>query len=301
MDKYENALMDLNVKWEDMYQYCKKQKCLYKFRNFKSKYWVDYIDGKLRMSTVDFFEDLEEINPHFSCKEILQNLEQCQQEGLLTFKFDIANYDIHKVCCEINRWVNLYRQQFRIGCFSSELFNNKIWKTHSDKERGFCIRYVVDKSELLKKLIYPVRYTNDTFSLCKSSIVVWLSCEQAKKEGKRMNVFWKEHKEIYDKLNKSCYIPIYLKKKEFSFENEYRMVLSNNEAVGDDMYSDNYLDVNGDIDLRSCVDAIFLGERFNRNKEYSSILNQIRKIIDQSDIKLYQMTKKCGKYEYVKI
>ena len=158
----------------------------------------------------------------------------------------------------IEGYLNLFKNQTLVSCFSSEVDNNMpMWAHYANNHKGYCIKYSV----LNPNSIFPVLY--EPVRIKSSVIVTHLISEMHETYKQKL----KEPTKDFYKYFTYFYLSLICKHKFWEYEKEYRLLypsIGNNESVGKL------------IDLSKVgldIDAIYIG--YKCDEQYVSELIKI--------------------------
>lgn len=305
---YKEALFNPSIPFnaiienQTMPKYLYKYQCFYSEKLLENKFWKENIKGCFHLSLGSEFEDKNDCRPYFNKKKIIKML--CDY---LKSSKQLSEEQIKKVLTQINnelkpeyfeRVAMNYQNQIRIGCFTKSSDNNAMWEKYSNKETGFCIEYETYKNQLFMHSTLPVLYLETPYDISLSLVSHILINSYQKAHNLSDEEKNKRFEQIHKKSLKVGYMPIFIKeKKKWSFEQEYRMFLlkNRNTAIGK-LKAEEILDEKSNIDLSNAITAIYLGARFDENKNYDEIKEKVIQIVQSMKIKLFRKRYKDGLY-----
>ncbi|WP_394871471.1 DUF2971 domain-containing protein [Clostridium butyricum] len=294
-------LMDADISLNDMCNFITKPSKVYKYQGFLSikndnrenPFWKDNINGSFHLSLGCEFEDKNDCRPHINIEEvkrrILRFFKNCESDiNKLT---EIAK-ELDAIIPEdyVETVVDRYQRDILIGCFTQKPNNEYMWKEYADASRGFCIEYDTLKENLFKDSMLPIEYGNkqDNSSLTMYLNFILEKTREAKRRTMQENI--SIFPEEYARLMKLTYIPIFLKGERFRREEEWRMFVLNNRTYETRTINKaDIVDSNNNINLKKAITAIYLGENFCKNPNFKIIKSQVDKIVEENNIRLYQM------------
>lgn len=291
--KYSEALFNPNISWADLVGMVRIPDRLYKYQSFYSgesvenKFWKNNLQGEFHLSLGCEFEDTNDCRPYINKGEIEEYLIDFFKSGMHLPKEEInrAVQEFKEAFDEgiVQKIVNNYQSNIRIGCFTDSFRNKKMWMKYGNNATGFCIEYNTHKAELFMLSTLPVLYTGKAYDLSMNYAYSLLveCCRLAKKRS--MEEQSQIYKDIYKKIIKTAYIPLFLKsEKEWSFEHEYRMfILKNRNTPNGILKMEEVLDENYNIDLSRSINAVYLGNNFDQNKSAHKLYDMIMEIRDK--------------------
>jgi len=113
--------------------------------------------------------------------------------------------------------IETLKKRSLIGCLTPDNSNNLMWSHYANGHQGICIEYEFDDENELLNVVYSDNINNfDLYTVLKYII-----------PGKYFND--KNLNEMNQKLLDACYLPFLIKTKEWSYENEVRMIFNLNE------------------------------------------------------------------------
>ena len=231
---YKKALFHPDVSWAELIDEIDIPDRLYKFQYFYSengeenKFWKNNMQGEFHLSLACEFEDTNDCRPYINkmdvkqcLNDILKKSKKVEQSIIKSAIKQFEEVFDENIAKEI---VHNYQNMIRIGCFTTSFKNEKMWNKYSNCGRGFCIEYDTKKAELFSLSTLPILYTSKQYNMSLnyacSLIMEW--CRQGKKRS--MEEHLQKNNNIYEKIIKTAYIPLFLKNAEkWSFEKEYRM------------------------------------------------------------------------------
>lgn len=153
-----------------------------------------------------------------------------------------------------------FNHLFRVGCLATDYKNRLMWSHYANGHKGFCVEYdYLQRSDSLKECVpLPVIYSDER------PLIPW-------------EVALDNNKENTDKLFEQLRRTLLTKDSVWSYENEWRIIISGSSS--------------GNIAMPP-ISAVYLGtDMIQEEKE------QIIKIAKQKGIRVKQMVKDRGSYE----
>lgn len=295
---YQEALLSPEISWENVMRGIPIPSRLYKYQSFyktdgtENEHWMGNIGGQFHMSLGCEFEDINDCKPFFNKNSICSYIVKFLEE--MNAKYNVKDGIINEIHALSNDWFKSitenYQKMIRIGCFTNRNDYEEMWQKYGAMKKGYCIEYDTSKNKLFQLSTLPVLYQDhpyDSSLTFANSLIL-----ESNRKGKHHTI--EENLEIfapiYEKLLKTAYIPLFIKQRSlWEFEHEYRMFLLKNRNVQDGMLrSEKYLDGNNNIDLAQAINAVYLGEQFEKNNNADELRNRIARICRENDIALYQ-------------
>lgn len=286
---YREALLDPNISWTQLTQGITLPDRLYKYQFFYSeegeenKYWKNNIQGEFHLSLGCEFEDTNDCRPYINkmdVKQYLNNFLSSMKAEQSSVTLALKQFDEAFDDNTVMGIVQNYQNMIRIGCFTDSFQNEKMWRKYSNRGRGFCIEYDTKKSELFSLSMLPVVYTSEQYNMSMNyaKFLILECCLRGKKRSREEQL--RIYGDIYEKLLKIAYIPLFLKNAEkWSFEREYRLFIIKNRNTENGMLCmENMLNDNYNIDLSRAIKAIYLGVDFDKNKNAEKLYDAIMDI-----------------------
>lgn len=302
---YEEDLLSPDITWDAMTLKHKVPLKLYKYQSFTTEkgtenpYWAGNMTGQFHLSLGCEFEDRNDCKPFFDRKFVLDYLNN------FFISFNSDEQSRFRILSQVNSILTdeyfadvmkKYQSCIRIGCFTDSSSNEKMWNKYACLKKGYCIEYNTEKNMLFQLSTLPVLYSNKPYnsSLTLASSLVLECNKSAKKysEEESINIFGT----IYEKILKTAYIPVFIKQKEvWEFEREYRLFLLKNRNTRDGILKmKDILDKNYNVDLSRAVNAIYLGEDFDKNENCVELLNKVISVCQANKIDLFRKLKRNG-------
>lgn len=297
---YKEVLLDPSISYSAMAEFQPMPKYLYKYQEFYSKegkeniYWRQNIKGSFHLSLGSEFEDYNDCKPFIDKDNVWRIIEdfllscssyKMDKRGLKRAK---AEMDAILTPEYFEDVASNYRNQIRIGCFTVSAGNLDMWEKYSNARTGFCIEYQTEKNELFRYSTLPVLYSDKPYNSSLSLACSIILDLYQKAKGRSLEENSKIFEPIYAKMLKTAYIPLFIKEiSRWSFEEEYRMFLlkHRNTQIGM-LKSNEILDKNYNIDLSNAITAVYLGEDFEKNKNYEAIKSEIIQMAKEMNIKV---------------
>lgn len=309
---YEEYLYNPDISWMELADMIKIPDILYKYRSFygddgkENEFWQSNIKGEFHLSFACKFEDVNDCRPYIDRMEVVNILNEklCAmgiEKAVVDIAMDSFKEEFNKN--DIEKIVENYRSQVRIGCFTDSYKNEKMWNKYGDMGRGFCIEYDTKKSDLFTSLTFPVLYIGENYNMSQayaySLLLNWIGQAKGISAEKQLE----RHGKIWGQLIKKAYIPIFLKNSEtWSFEKEYRMFIRKHQTTfKGSLKMEDVVDDNGNINLRKSVKSIYLGKNFDRNKNAKKIYETISNIQRAKNNEVFNIYKLNEYYEKEKI
>lgn len=307
---YKEILLDPSISYCTMTECQQMPKYLYKYQGFYSKegkeniFWRQNIRGNFHLSLGNEFEDYNDCKPYMDKNKIMKMIKGL----LLSGSSHIDQTIIEGAMDEVNEVLtpeyfenvmSNFRSQVRIGCFTASADNLDMWEKYACEKTGFCIEYQTEKNKLFRYSTLPVLYSDKPYDSSLSLACSMILGINQKAKGRSLEEDSKIFKSVYEKMLKTAYIPLFIKEfKRWSFEEEYRMFLlkHRNTQIGM-LKRDEILDKNYNINLSNTISAVYLGENFERNKNYEAIKNEIIQMAEEMQIKVFQ--KRCDGNKYI--
>lgn len=176
-----------------------------------------------------------------------------------------------------------YQNYFFIGCFTDSPDNHEMWKKYSNNSTGFCVEYSTLGNNIFTHNMLPVYYTDNDYD-CSLAFADWLIL-QANRTAKNRTLYEdvKVMGHIYNRVSKASMIPIFLKKRKWQFESEYRVFFTKSMIKKNEIE----IDQNRNINISRAINAIYLGDEFDI-KNNQEIFKNLLGIIKKQNISLYQ-------------
>lgn len=265
----------------------------------KESFEKEYLIRKLVQG--EYVKEIENSDEFITNKE-LDNLYNtyCEGESGYYYKqsfystfYDIANYksesfrrlymgfynEAHKSCTTKMKF--LRNTVYRISCFShfkneSELMENStMWSHYADEHRGFCVKYTLDFGktkfrDILLCSLFKVKYTSRTEFITNNQLL-----NLNDKDGELY---------INDAVKKKLIKSLLTKSPFWSYENEWRLVLSEKEC---------YLLYENNIPFPK-IDSVYLGCRIDKSLE--QLILKVGSELGFKVYKTYQMDNKFSLY-----
>lgn len=292
---YEEALLNPAVPFNTIIENLAIPSHLYKYQSFYSKegkenaYWRENLRGSFHLSLGSEFEDYNDCRPYMDKKEVAERIETFLKNKIEDEQLDrlikVTNEELSEEY--FNDVMSNFRNNIRIGCFTTSCENSTMWKKYSNNNTGYCLEYKTDNHVLFNYSTLPVLYStkpyNSSLSLANQIIL-----EAVKDDNLEEHI--KKYSTIYAKQLKIAYIPIFIKEKmRWEFEDEYRMfLLANRQTKIGMLKSGEILDSNYNLDLSKAISAIYLGENFCENINADHIKKNIIDIAKVLNIKVFQ-------------
>lgn len=67
--------------------------------------------------------------------------------------------------------MNIIRDAVRVVCLSETYDSMLMWSHYAQNHTGYCIEYCFDESDMIYKHLYPVKYTNDRYTVSKMNMI----------------------------------------------------------------------------------------------------------------------------------
>ena len=294
---YRDALLSSNISLAELVNKVKLPEKLYKYQGFSSSngeenpFWTKNMNGEFHLSVGSEFEDDNDCRPYMNKENIAKHLKKILYSLLgRNAKIDEV---INQFNCEFNAEnidgiADNYRNDIRIGCFTKCFNNNKMWDKYGDNSKGFCIEYDVNKNKLFASTVLPILYTKNKYDLSLTYAAQIIL--EARKQQKGTEECLKKYDDILKKVLKTSYIPLFIKEPKWHFESEYRMfILKHRNTPLGMLKMDEVLDKNHNINLHDAICGIYLGKRFEENKEVDAIFNKIRKLSEKNQVPVYKI------------
>ena len=309
--KYEYELLSPERSWDAVTAGIKMPKVLYKYQSFikadgtANSHWDGNIEGQFHMSLGCEFEDRNDCKPYFNKNSVSKYIDDFLRLSNTdsNVRAEISEKLMQTLTDEyLNSVISNYQNKIGIGCFTDSSDNKKMWKKYACDKTGYCIAYDTSKNKLFQLSTLPVLYSTHSYdcSLTLASFLILESNRVGKGQTSEENL--EVFKPIYEKILKTAYIPLFIKKRCWEFEREYRMFLLPHRNTRDGMLeAAKYLDNNYNLDLANAVNAVYLGENFITLANSSEILEKVICICKTKKIKLFQKIIKNGKIESVKV
>lgn len=306
-EKYKNDLYNPKLSFDSLIDSITMPKHLYKYQYFFSDnhieniYWKENIQGAFHLSRGCEFEDTNDCKPFIDINKVCEIIESLlkkkntpkSNETIMSIKAAFQNDYIKTV--ESN-----YQKDIRIGCFTTSSNSKRMWNKYGNDSTGFCMEYNTDKNKLLKYSTLPILYTDEKYDSSVTLANQLIIEINRKAKGRTLSEDIDVMQEIYQQILKTVYIPIFIKKTEWSFEEEYRLFLlkHRNTPIGM-IKAEDELNEHNNIDLKNEVSAIYLGENFHLNPNYEQLKKQVTEIAVMMKIRIFQ--KKLIGNEYIDI
>ena len=306
-EKYKNDLYNPKLSFDSLIDRITIPKHLYKYQYFFSDnhieniYWKENIQGAFHLSRGCEFEDTNDCKPFIDINKVCEIIESLlkkintpkSNETIMSIKAAFQNDYIKTV--ESN-----YQKDIRIGCFTTSSNSKRMWNKYGNDSTGFCMEYNTDQNKLLKYSTLPILYTDEKYDSSVTLANQLIIEINRKAKGRTLSEDIDVMQEIYQQILKTVYIPIFIKKTEWSFEEEYRLFLlkHRNTPIGM-IKAEDELNEHNNIDLKSEVSAIYLGENFHLNPNYEQLKKQVTEIAVMMKIRIFQ--KKLIGNEYIDI
>lgn len=291
--RYEEALFDLDVPLSTIIEKQKIPKYLYKYQTFyyengtENQYWRKNLKGEFHLSLAKDFEDSNDCRPDVSEERIIKNIENIYKQNNTADCKVLCNEGLKDA---IEKIIYNYKNKIRIGCFTISHDNIELWNKYSNFEKGYCVEYNTDKNRLLKESILPILYTNHN-SYDISEGIAHAVVLQKIKEHKKYNCeeMFLKFNELYEKIYKNAYIPLFIKNQNWEFEKEYRVfLLERRSSKNGDIIMKDFMDDNGNIDLSLAIKTIYLGKRFDENPQCKELYAEVKQIARKGNIEIVQ-------------
>lgn len=315
-EKYKKMLFSPEISYDEITSSIKPPPKLYKFQSFykqdgkENPYWRKNMQGEFHTSLGKEFEDENDCKPYFDRIEIFKIIENflaynhLKQEEIEEMRKILEPLITEE---QLNKKIaNNYQSQIRIGCFTDSSDNLEMWNKYSDMGKGYCIEYNTNQNELFQKSTLPVLYgVVYNSSLTFASLLILDIMENAKKRTSEENL--SIYEDIYKKVIKTTYIPIFIKNSKWSFEREYRMFILEHRTITTSgrsklLKKEDLPDKNANLDLSEDIKTIYLGENFEKNKNYKELLENVFLITENKKIPLFIKKKKYnGRYKNIKV
>lgn len=154
-------------------------------------------------------------------------------------------------------------KKYKIFCLTNSYDNTLMWSHYADKHKGICVEYDFNTaSEELVSMLFPVNYSN-----------------------KRPVIFGRQIFERNDELIKEIIKSMLIKSKEWSYENEWRILFPNS-----------FLDENYNYNTPK-IKRIYFGVNVTE-KKYNSLVKKIKKY--DNTIECIKLKLNYKKYELEK-
>lgn len=287
-NQYKKMLYDIDVTIQDISKYIdkKRPKYLYKYRSFNS-YWKNILfDGLV------FFPDSSTLNDPFDCHIYVDTKKFSSFVNSFASKYVFPWIPLRDIEKEYNSriknnldWQYEYtRKQILLTCFSENVNSILMWAHYADSHKGFCIEYDTEKMDTeYKQFLFPVIYQEEVYDYTEIAIMNDLSYINYMKTIKMMGI--ETEYELKDVSN-NIYIPLLMKAQEWSYEQEWRIVVPSlifgtNEHL---------------INMGNAINSIYLGVNCYEN---SVDVNEIINWAKERKVNVYKMHKDTGKYELI--
>jgi hypothetical protein len=170
---YKEELLNQNNSFEKISRFISPfiPKNLYRYSNFKNKYWENMIyKGEVYLTPANQFND------PFDCL-FYANLDRLlSSDKFLAFLYTnypiLKEYNLRDGIDDIMMQVIVGMQNdIRAVCFSETWSSILMWSHYADCHRGFCIEYDTESmSEFKKQKLFPVLYLEDQFDVTNDII-----------------------------------------------------------------------------------------------------------------------------------
>ncbi len=286
--QYIKMLYDINVTMQDISKYIDKNipKYLYKYRSFDS-YWKSILfDGLV------YFPDSSTLNDPFDCHVYIdkKRFSDFMNEFASKHVFpgisftDIEREYNPRIKSNLDRQYEFTRKDMLLTCFSETVDSILMWSHYADSHKGFCIEYDTEKIDReYKRFLFPVIYQREVYDWTEIAIMSDLSytnyMEIIKMQGIETDYELKN-------VSNNAYIPMLIKAQEWSYEQEWRIVVPSlifgtNEHL---------------IYLGNAINSIYLGVSCDkRNIEVNELINWAK----DKKINVYKMDKEPDKYKLI--
>ena len=152
--------------------------------------------------------------------------------------------------------MNIIRDAVRVVCLSETYESMLMWSHYAQNHTGYCIEYCFDECDMVYKHLYPVKYTNDRYTVSKKDMI-------------NENTEW-----IY---KTTC-----RKSDVWSYEKEWRIVTANFNKIMPEKLK--YPDGKYVFDLKNNIKAFYLGAKISENNK-----SEIIQFARNNGIIIYQM------------
>lgn len=260
---YGQLLYDNNVTIEETRTFVRNYlpKKLYRFRCF-NEYWKNCIfNGEV------YFSSSSELNDPFDCLTYVdmdKYLSHLKEEAKTRFEFLGRNREID---CYINshgaedvwRGMQKIRSKIGVACFTEDCTSPLMWAHYSDSHQGFCIEY---ETKLIKSplslILMPVFYDSNRYDATDA---------------------------VLNGNGNTLLTPYFVKAKEWSYEKEWRMIITENI----------FSKIGHIADFSDKITGIYLGLDIEKNHfdEAQEIISWAK----NSGIRVYKMKVHPRKYE----
>ena len=169
------------------------------------------ISNKLWLAQYDTFEDKHE----FSFLQINKNYFE-NHESLHNINFSTAS-----------QWLDSNKHLVSISCFTTSFQNSDFWKKYAANYTGYCVEYPVVR----KQLLYPVIYTDKNIDISEYACNFIAKIYDTILKEKELEAEWNRPvnlipDEDIDNIS-FIYFNYCAKEPDWSWENEFRIVFSN--------------------------------------------------------------------------
>lgn len=181
------------------------------------------------------------------------------------------------------------RKQLKNACFSEKNDSILMWSHYSSKHAGFCIEYDTTLiPELIWTFLFPVAYTKTLYdaSLLRLGIMKEKLLKDYKNSLSRSLIAYLDSISD-DYFVNICLNPTLFKSKEWEYEAEWR--LCSNDNMDQQIFS---LNADHNIDMLSCISAVYLGAEFHDSKRLEGIKDWA--IVNRK--RVYQMEKSASSF-----
>ncbi|WP_321834339.1 DUF2971 domain-containing protein [Clostridium butyricum] len=310
-NKYEKILTNPDISLNDMCKLIKKPEKLYKFQSFGSevndefienKYWENNMKGAFHLSLGYEFKDKNDCRPYidrdFVISELINFLKGATKDmdKIRAIKLGLEKSINNEALDEIT---DRYQTNICIGCFTERVDNIRMWNEYADLSKGFCIEYDTSQNQLFGNSTLPILYSNTPYDSSRTMINNLILEWTCTAKNRTLEENSKIYSNAYSQVCKTAYIPLFYKGLDYQHEEEYRMFILDHRTYddkkinkGDIVYSYN------NICLKKAITGIYLGENFTQLTNSDKIRLAIETIVEENNLKLYQMKKVKGKLSY---
>lgn len=100
-------------------------------------------------------------------KRLLMNSENAKKTFMeLLKKYGLSETSFYAHFDKIyDRSMELYRRNYKVICFSENLYSMLMWRNYTKNHKGYCIEYNFSDNKNFKDYLFPVLYTKEHYNL----------------------------------------------------------------------------------------------------------------------------------------
>lgn len=283
-EKYQKLLFNENVSLKRVSKYVNKHvpKYLYKYRKF-DQYWESTLfEGQLH------FAEAITLNDPFDCHMFIDVKRFSNFMNIFASKYVFPELGYDEICKVYNSRIknNLKRQcieikrDFLLTCFSEDVKSILMWSHYADSHKGFCVEYDMEKvSQIYRDFLFPVIYQDQCYDFTEMAIMLDNSYYRAMKAIEILNI---DTNYCLKDVTNNIYVPLLVKAKEWSYEKEWRIVVTDIKFGLNEHF----------IDFSNVISGVYIGA----NSDSVNNIDKIIKWAKHKNINIYKMETEMDRY-----